>query len=43
MQATGMVLTQKVEEHLGILPVKFGKNLMSGFREEVKMLTRSAR
>jgi len=23
-----------VEEHLGIIPVKFGQNQMSGFREE---------
>ena len=28
-----------VEEHLVIIPVKFGQNPMSGFRGEVKKLT----
>ena len=30
----GTVWTTLVEEHLGIIPVKFGQNSMSGFREE---------
>jgi len=35
MQPTaGMVLTILVEEHLGIISVKFGQNPMSGFRGE---------
>jgi len=33
MQPTGTVWTTLVEEHLGIIPVKFGQNPMSGFRE----------
>jgi len=28
-------VTTLVEKHLGIIPVKFGQNPMSGFREEV--------
>ena len=35
MQPTGMVWTTIVEEHLGIIPVKFSQNPMSGFRVEV--------
>ena len=35
MQPTGTVWTTLVEEHLGIIPVKFGQNPMSGFREVV--------
>ena len=35
MQRTGTFRTTLVEEHLGIIPVKFGQNLMSGFRGEV--------
>ena len=35
MQRTGTVGTNLVEEHLGIIPVKFGQNLMSGFRGDV--------
>jgi len=34
MQPSETVLTTLVEEHLGIIPVKFGQNPMSGFREE---------
>jgi len=32
MQPTETVLTTLVEDHLGIIPVKFGQNPMSGFR-----------
>jgi len=42
MQPTGTVWTTLVEEHLGIIPVKFGQNPISGFRGEdvqVKKLT----
>ena len=35
MQPTGTVWTNLIEEHLGIIPMKFGQNPMSGFREEV--------
>jgi len=35
MQPTGTVWTTLVEDHPGIIPVKFGQNPMSGFREEV--------
>jgi len=34
MQPTGTDLTNLVEEHLGIIPVKFGQNQMSRFRGE---------
>jgi len=34
MQPTGTVLTPLVEDHLGIIPVKFGQKPMSGFRGE---------
>jgi len=35
MQPTGTVWTTLAEDHPGIIPVKFGQNPMSGFREEV--------
>jgi len=35
MQPTETVWTSKVEDHQGIIPVKFSQNPMSGFREEV--------
>ena len=35
MQPTGTVWTTLVEDHPGIISVKFGKNPMSGFRGEV--------
>ena len=35
MQQTGMVWTTLVEDHQGIIPVKFGQNPMSDFRGEV--------
>jgi len=35
MQSTGTVSTTLVEDHPGIIPVKFGQNPMSGFRKEV--------
>ena len=35
MQPTGTVWTTLVEEHPGIIPVKFGQNPMSGFWGEV--------
>jgi len=35
MQPTGTVRTTLVEDHPGIIPVMFGQNPMSGFREEV--------
>jgi len=35
MQPTRTVWTLLVEDHPGIIPVKFGQNPMSGFREEV--------
>ena len=38
MQLTGMVWTTLVEEHLGIIPVKYGQNPMSGFRGEVVLM-----
>jgi len=34
MQPTGTVWTNLVVEYLGIIPVKFGQNPMSGFRGE---------
>jgi len=34
MQPTGTVKTILVEDHPGIIPVKFGQNPMSGFRGE---------
>jgi len=34
LQPTGTVWTTLVEEHLGIIPVKFGQNPMRGFRGE---------
>ena len=34
-QPTGKVWTTLVEEHLGIIPVKFCQNPISGFRGEV--------
>ena len=34
MQRTGTVRTTLVEEHLGIISVKFGQNPMSGFSGE---------
>jgi len=34
MQPTGTVWTTLVEKHLGIIPVKFGQNPISGFRGE---------
>jgi len=34
MHPTGRVWTLLVEDHLGIIPVKFGQNPMIGFREE---------
>ena len=46
MQPTEVVWTTVVEEHLGIIPVKFGQNPMSGFRGEavwMKGLRRDAR
>ena len=42
MQPTGTVWTTLVEEHLGIISVKFGQNPMSGFRgEEYKRAQRA--
>ena len=38
MQPTGAVWTTLVEEHLRIIPVKFGQNPMSGFRGEVVLM-----
>jgi len=35
MQSTRTVLTTYVEDHPGIIPVKFCQNPMSGFRGEV--------
>jgi len=35
MQPTGTVWTILIEDHLGIIPVKFGQNPMSGFKGEV--------
>ena len=35
MQPTGTIWTTLVKEHLRIIPVKFGQNPMSGFKEEV--------
>ena len=35
MQLIGTVLTTLVEDHLGIIPVKFGQNPISAFRGEV--------
>jgi len=35
MQSTGTVRTTLVEQHLGVIPLKFGNNSMSGFRGEV--------
>jgi len=35
MQTTETVWTTLVEDHLGVIPVKFGQNPMSGFRGEV--------
>ena len=35
MQSTGTVWTTLVEDHPEIIPVKFGQNPMSGFREEI--------
>jgi len=35
MQPAGTVWKTLVEEQLGIIPVKFGQNTMSGFREVV--------
>jgi len=34
MQPTGTVSTRLVENHLGIIPVKFDHNPMSGFSGE---------
>jgi len=34
MQLTETVWTTLVEEHVRIFPVKFGQNIMSGFKEE---------
>jgi len=34
MQPTETVWTTLVEDHLGIIPVKFGQNPMSDFRED---------
>jgi len=42
MQLTGTVWTTLVEELLGSIPVKFGQNPMSGFREEVVWMKKSA-
>jgi len=35
MQPTGMVWTTLIGDHPGIIPVKFGQNPKSGFREDV--------
>jgi len=35
IQPTGTVKTTLVEDHLGIIPVKFSQNPMNGFRGEV--------
>ena len=35
MQPPETVWTTLVDEHIGIIPVKFGQNSMSGFRGEV--------
>jgi len=35
MQSTGTVWTTLVEDHQGVLPVKFGQNPTSGFREKL--------
>ena len=35
MKLTGTVWTILVEDHPGIIPLKFGQNPMSGFRGEV--------
>jgi len=46
MQPSGTVWTTLVDKHLGIIPVKFGQNPMSGFRREdvkVKKLTHDER
>jgi len=34
MQPTGTIWITLVEDHIGIIPVKFGPNPMSGFRGE---------
>ena len=34
MQPSETVWTTLIEEHLGIIPVKFGQNPMSGFWED---------
>jgi len=34
MQPTETIWTTLVGDHPGIIPVKFGQNQMSGFREE---------
>ena len=41
MQPTGTVWTTLIGDHPGIIPVKFGQNPISGFREDVvkKLLT----
>jgi len=38
MQLTETIWTTLVGDHPGIIPVKFGQNPMSGFREEVVWL-----
>jgi len=46
MQPTGKNWTTLVGDHPGIIPVKFGQNPMSGFREEdvqVKKFTHDER
>jgi len=35
MQPTGTVWTTLIGDHPGIIPVKFGQNPISGFREDV--------
>ena len=35
MQPTGTVRTTLIEDHPGIIPVKFGQNPISGFRGDV--------
>jgi len=40
MQPSGTVWTSLIEEHIGIIPVKFRQNPMSGFKREVVWMKR---
>jgi len=42
MQPTGTVWTILVEEHLGIISVKFGQNPISNLRGEVVLINKRA-